>query len=37
MSGHAVVSPGPTYTADVPRDQPIGDAAVSALPPSTTA
>lgn len=36
MSGHAAVSHRPTHTTDVPRDQPTGDAAVSALPPGTT-
>ena len=37
MSGYATVSCGPTRTADLPRDQLADDAAVSALPPSTTA
>lgn len=35
MSGHAAVSHRPTHTTDVPREQPTGDAAVSALPLST--
>jgi hypothetical protein len=37
MSGHAAVSPGPTRTSDVPGDQPPDNAAVSALPPRSTA
>jgi len=37
MSGHAAVSHSPTHTADVPGDQPPGDAAVSALPLRFTA
>lgn len=37
MSGHAVVSHGPIRTTMSPPDQPPRDAAVSAVPPSTTA